>query len=48
MKLWHGSRYTDSSMIVEGEEGFDMKFARDGLHGIGNYFAIFAQYSCGA
>jgi len=35
-------------MIVEGEVGFDMRFAKDGLHGIGNYFAINAKYSCGA
>jgi len=24
-----------------------MRFAKDGLHGVGNYFAIEAQYSCG-
>ena len=35
-------------MIVEGEEGFDMRFASDGLKGRGNYFAINASYSCGS
>ena len=32
-------------MIYEGEEGFDMRFARNGSRGVGNYFAIHSSYS---
>jgi len=37
--LWHGAGKNDSRAITDGEEGFDMRFARDGLFGVGNYFA---------
>ena len=32
-------------MITDSEEGFDMRFANNGIHGIGNYFAFTAKYS---
>jgi len=43
--LWHGFRNISSKAITHGEEGFDMRFSRDGMKGIGNYFAINASYS---
>ena len=45
MLLWHGARNTDSKLITDGEEGFDIWFARNGKYGVGNYFAINAYYS---
>jgi len=45
--LWHGFRAAHSRDITDGEEGFDMRFARNGAFGIGNYFAINAVYSAG-
>ena len=36
-------------MIIDGEEGFDMRFANiNGRYGAGNYFAVNANYSCPA
>jgi len=36
-------------MIIDGEEGFDMRFANiNGRFGAGNYFACNANYSCPA
>ena len=45
MNLWHGSRESDSNKITDSDEGFDMRFASDGMHGVGNYFALRAIYS---
>jgi len=45
LNLWHGSRDNDSKMITDSEEGFDMRFAKNGNFGIGNYFATTAEYS---
>jgi len=34
-------------MIIDGEEGFDMRFANiQGRYGAGNYYACNASYSC--
>lgn len=45
-RLWHGHNTTPVEMIINGEEGFDMRFARiSGAFGQGNYFAINAYYS---
>lgn len=44
-ELFHGSRKTDPAEIYDSEEGFDMRFSRDGLWGQGNYFAEDANYS---
>ena len=38
--LWHGTRTTKSKLIINSEEGFDMRFAANGRYGKGNYFAI--------
>ena len=43
--LWHGTGDTDSELITDSEEGFDMRFSYNGTHGIGNYFALEASYS---
>ena len=43
--LWHGHKGVKVEEITEGEEAFDMRFARNGRHGMGNYFAINAGYS---
>jgi hypothetical protein len=40
LSLWHGTNTTPPNMIYEGEEGFDMRFAKNGSRGVGNYFAI--------
>ena len=34
-------------MIIQGEEGYDMRFAQNGRFGMGNYFAIKSSYSTG-
>ena len=43
--LWHGTRTTDSKCITDSDEGFDIRFSRDGMQGVGNYFALKAEYS---
>ena len=45
--MWHGTKGNPSSLITEGEEGFDMRFARNGAEGSGNYFAYSSSYSAG-
>ena len=45
MELFHGSRTTPSDNICSSEEGFDMRFSRQGLWGQANYFAVKAYYS---
>ena len=45
MELFHGSSSTAPEEIYKSEEGFDMRFSRQGMWGQGNYFAENAQYS---
>ena len=45
MLLFHGTRNTPPSSIYKDEEGFDMRFGRTGMWGVGNYFAVKASYS---
>ena len=45
ISLWHGTRGTDPELIINGEEGFDIKYSRKGLWGKGLYFAKMASYS---
>ena len=47
MELFHGTRSNPPEDIYMNEEGFDMRFSREGMWGHGNYFAESAQYSCG-
>ncbi len=42
MDAFHGTRGTDPKLIYEGEEGFDMRFAK-GSWGQANYFAVSAS-----
>ena len=44
-ELFHGTRHTKPAQIYDNEEGFDMRFSRDGLWGQGSYFAENASYS---
>lgn len=44
MLLWHGSSNTKPSVIYEGE-GFDHKYAANGMWGKGHYFARDLNYS---
>lgn len=43
--LFHGTTTTNPVQIYDSEEGFDMRFSRDGLWGQGSYFAENANYS---
>jgi hypothetical protein len=43
--LYHGTRATDPKLIVEGEEGFDLRYAKDGMWGQAVYFAVNSSYS---
>ena len=45
MELFHGAKETSSDYICASEEGFDMRFSRQGLWGQANYFAVKAFYS---
>jgi len=45
MELFHGSSSTAPEEIYKSEEGFDMRFSRQGMWGQGNYFAESAKYS---
>jgi hypothetical protein len=46
LMLFHGTRNTLPQLIYSGkEEGFDMRFARDGYHGTGIYFHKNSFYS---
>ena len=47
MELFHGTRSNPPEDIFMSEEGFDMRFSREGMWGHGNYFAESAQYSRG-
>jgi len=43
--LFHGTSKTRPEQIYNGQDGFDPKFASDGLWGRGTYFATSASYS---
>ena len=45
MELFHGTRGNDPRKIYEGEDGFDMRYCRQGMWGMANYFAVNASYS---
>jgi hypothetical protein len=45
MELFHGTRQNDPRVIYEGEDGFDMRYGRNGMWGVANYFAVNASYS---
>ena len=47
LELFHGSRTAPAESICNSEEGFDMRFSREGLWGQANYFAKNASYSDG-
>lgn len=47
MELFHGTRSNDPKIIYEGEDGFDMRYGRQGVWGVANYFAVNASYSHG-
>ena len=44
-QLFHGTSDTRPEKIYRYEEGFDMRFSRDGMWGQANYFAVDAYYS---
>ena len=44
-QLFHGTSDTQPEKIYQSEEGFDMRFSRDGMWGQANYFAVDADYS---
>ena len=44
-ELFHGTSDTKPEVIYMSEEGFDMRFSRDGFWGQANYFAVDAWYS---
>ena len=44
-ELFHGTGRNDPKLIYEGEDGFDMRFSREGMWGRANYFAVNASYS---
>ena len=46
MELFHGTSSNPPEDIYMSEEGFDMRFSREGMWGQGNYFAESARYSC--
>lgn len=46
-ELFHGTRGNDPKNIYGGEEGFDMRFSRQGMWGRANYFAENSSYSSG-
>ena len=45
--LFHGTRGEPAEKICRSEEGFDMRFSREGMWGQANYFAVKASYSHG-
>ena len=44
-ELFHGTRDKPAETICRSEEGFDMRFSRQGMWGQANYFAVNASYS---
>ncbi len=47
MTLFHGTKALNPEEIYKGDEGFDMRFSKEGMWGCGNYFAVKASYSDG-
>ena len=45
MELFHGTSANPPQWIYESEEGFDMRYGRAGMWGLGNYFAKSAKYA---
>lgn len=45
MQLFRGTRKNDPKLIYEGEDGFDMRYGKEGMWGVANYFAVKASYS---
>lgn len=45
LELFHGTSSNPPKCIYESEEGFDMRYSRKGLWGLGNYFAENANYA---
>lgn len=46
MYLWHGTSVTDPSVIIQSQEGFDVRFGRENcMWGKAVYFAKNASYS---
>ena len=43
--LFHGTSRTPPSKIWQSEDGFDLRYSRRGMWGIGSYFAEKASYS---
>jgi hypothetical protein len=43
--MYHGTSGTKPSLIYTSDEGFDMKFSREGMWGLANYFAKKSSYS---
>ena len=43
--LFHGTSQTPPSKIWQSEDGFDLRYCRRGMWGIGSYFAEKASYS---
>ena len=43
--LFHGTSQTNPKDLIEWEEGFDLKYSREGMWGRGMYFAKKASYS---
>lgn len=45
LKLFHGTGQNKPEVIYRSEKGFDTRFSKEGLWGIGTYFAEKASYS---
>ena len=43
--LFHGTSGTDPKLIYDSEEGLDMRFSKNGMWGVGIYFAVNSEYS---
>ena len=43
--LFHGTRTTPPEKVFRSEKGVDFRFSREGLWGMGSYFAVNASYS---
>lgn len=45
LELYHGTSKTSPSDLIDSEEGFDMRFSREGMWGRALYFAYLSSYS---
>jgi len=43
--LFHGTSNTSPEIIYQSEEGFDIRYSREGLWGNAVYFAVNSSYS---